>query len=113
MSEENKNVTQVEETTNDEEFYTGNNKYIVIEIPEDTIELTILPTVLVDGKIRQVKATYGNHEIQKRFQDAEENYIPPDATFTLTEKSKAAVELSIRENIPFEEAFERLGDSNA
>lgn len=64
----------------------------VISLPENCVEATIYCSVYLDGKIQKVQKTLSMQEVQEAIRDAEENYIPEDAVFTLTDKGREYAE---------------------
>lgn len=69
-----------------------NEKNIVIAIPEDTVEVTVTARVLLEGKLVTVEKKMTPSEVREAFNDADENYIDPDATFQLTELGREIAE---------------------
>ena len=67
-------------------------KYIVLGIPEDTVEATITVKVYLDGEIQTVEKKLGMSEVRAAFKEAEENYIPSDAVFQMTEEGRRYLE---------------------
>ena len=67
-------------------------KYIVLGIPEDTVEATITVKVYLDGEIQTVEKKLGMSEVRAAFKEAEENYIPSDAVFQITEEGRRYLE---------------------
>ena len=65
---------------------------MVLEIPEDTVELTVSAKVWHEGKIISVERKLAPREVREAFNDADENYIDPDATFRLTESGRKIAE---------------------
>lgn len=61
------------------------NDYIVLEIPEDSVEVSIIAKVWTGDKIQTVAKTLGMKEIKAAVKEAEAIYIPPDAMFVLTD----------------------------
>ena len=59
--------------------------YVVLQIPENSVAVTIEATVYLDGKLKVVKREMNMKEVQAAVKEAEAIYIPPDATFTLTD----------------------------
>lgn len=59
--------------------------YIVFEIPENSVEVAIIAKVWTGDKIQTVTRTLGMKEIKTAVKEAEAIYIPPDATFVLTD----------------------------
>ena len=70
---------------NNDEIYLEEN-YIVLYLPTETVEVEIVAKVYHDGEIHRVTKTMNIQEVREAFKEAEEGYIPLDATFTLTEK---------------------------
>ena len=62
--------------------------FIMLEIPEESVELTVTAKVYRDGGIQTVERKLGMMEIREGMQEAESIYIPPDAVFELTETGK-------------------------
>ena len=60
----------------------------VIELPENTVELTVDAKVLLNGELTAVERTFTPAELRRAFQNAEDFYCDPDAVFTLTEKGR-------------------------
>ena len=67
-------------------------KYIVLGIPEDTVEATITVKVYLDGELQTVEKKLCMSEVRAAFKEAEENYIPSDAVFQLTEEGRRYLE---------------------
>lgn len=67
-------------------------KYIVLGIPEDTVEATITVKVYLDGELQTVEKKLGMSEVRAAFKEAEENYIPSDAVFQITEEGRRFLE---------------------
>ena len=63
-----------------------NEKYIVISVPQNAVEVEIKARVYSDGKIMDVSKKMDLDELREAFKDAEENYLDPNATFELTDK---------------------------
>ncbi len=63
-----------------------NEKYIVISVPQNAVEVEITARVYSDGKIMDVSKKMDLDELREAFKDAEENYLDPNATFELTDK---------------------------
>lgn len=68
------------------------SKYIVLEIPEDTVAVTITARVYLNGELRTVEKQLGLSEVREAFKEAEENYIPDDAVFQITEEGRRYLE---------------------
>ena len=65
---------------------------IILYMPPETVEITLTLKVLQDGELVTAHRTLGVTEVRKAFQDAEDNYIDPDRTYTLTDKGRELVE---------------------
>lgn len=65
------------------------SSYIVLSLPDATVEVTITAKVFHDGKLMEVHKTLGITEVRAAFKDAEDSYFPPDAEFTITDKGRA------------------------
>ena len=67
-------------------------KYAIISIPETAVEVELNVKVFTGGGVEKVSRTLSMEEIREAFNEYEEaedcGYIPPDATFRLTEKGK-------------------------
>ena len=66
--------------------------FIVLAIPEETVEVTIKAKVFHDGELVEVGRTLGLTEVRDAFKEAQENYIPGDALFALTPLGEAYAE---------------------
>ena len=64
----------------------------VISLPENCVEATIICSVYLDGKIQKVQKTLSMQEVQEAIREAENNYFPEDAVFTLTDKGRELAE---------------------
>lgn len=64
-------------------------KPLVLYVPEDSVEATVTVVVYIDGELQTVEKKLSMSDIREGFRDCEENYIPEDAMFTLTEKGRA------------------------
>ena len=73
-----------------------NEKYAIISIPETAVEVELNIKVFADGEVKKVGKTLSIEEIRETFKEYEEaedcGYIPPDATFRLTDKGKKMLE---------------------
>lgn len=63
--------------------------YIVLSLPEETVEVTITAKVFHDGGLMEVHKTLGMTEVRAAFKEAEDSYFPPDAEFAITDKGCA------------------------
>ena len=61
------------------------NDYIVLEIPENSVEVAVIAKVWMGDKIQTVTRTLGMKEIKAAVKEAEAIYIPQDAMFVLTD----------------------------
>lgn len=59
-------------------------EYAVVSIPANTLELTITAKIYADGEVHTVSSTLDFEEVRDAIKEAEEGYIPSDATFSLT-----------------------------
>ena len=66
-------------------------EWAVLTIPMNAVELTITAKVYLDGELVQVDRTLSMSEIRDAAREAED-YFPPDAVFTITEKGKQWLE---------------------
>lgn len=69
-----------------------NEKWAVIGLPEDAVEVEITAKVYMNGEIAKVCKTLNMQDVRKAFQEAEDGYIPSDAVFRLTDKGREYVE---------------------
>ena len=89
MSKEKEKATVEQNKPETVELPTTN---AVVEIPEDTIELEINATVLIDGKLTKVQRVMKNKEIQNALHEAAEGYIPTNAVIELTDEGRKYLE---------------------
>lgn len=75
-----------------EEAVELKSDYVVLEIPQCSVEVTIMAKVYMDGEIQTVERTLGMQEIRDAVKEADTIYIPPDATFVLTDVGKKYLE---------------------
>ena len=59
--------------------------YIVLSLPAETVEVEITAKVYHDRELINVKKTLSIQEVRDAFKEAEEGYIPSDATFHVNE----------------------------
>ena len=78
-------------------------QYAVISIPVNTVELKICAKIYLEGEIKEVHTDYDMTAVKNAVDEAEQGYIPSDATFHLTEKGKAIAEL-IDKGMSYEDA---------
>lgn len=64
----------------------------MIMLPENSVELTMLATVYVDGKLQTVSMTYDMGQIREMFQKADDGYFDDDDTYVITEAGRAWLE---------------------
>lgn len=60
-----------------------NQEFIVLCIPESTLELEIRAKIYMDGEIYRVSSHMNHKEVRDAIADADKNYIPGDALFML------------------------------
>ena len=60
-------------------------QYAVISIPVNTVELKICAKIYLDGEIKEVHTDYDMAGVKNAVDEAEQGYIPSDATFCLTD----------------------------
>lgn len=72
-------------------------EYIVISLPATAVEAEITAKVWLDGEIKTVIKTMNMKEIREGFKEAEEGYIPSDATFAITDKGLQELERLMNE----------------
>ena len=63
-------------------------EYAVVSIPANAVELTLTAKVMLTGKLITVKKVLDTGAVRVAFREAEENYVPGDAVYCLTEKGK-------------------------
>ncbi len=68
------------------------SEYAVISLPRDAVWVDMTIKVIQNGELVEVSGQMGVDDIRKAFQEAEKNYLPDDAVFTLTEKGRAMAE---------------------
>ena len=64
----------------------------IIELPENTVALTIAAKVYMDGEIKEVLKDYSISEIREMFRKADDGYIDENDRFMITEKGLAWLE---------------------
>ena len=67
-------------------------KYAVVCIPADTIELRLTARILLQGKVKEVSKDLTMHDVRKAMREAEDWYIPEDEKHTFTEAGKQLIE---------------------
>lgn len=73
------------------------NDYVVLTIPQNSVEVTITAKVYLDGEVFDVERKMNMQEIRAAVKEAETIYIPPDARFMLTDVGKKYLEEHKRE----------------
>ena len=66
------------------EEITLESEYAVVPFPVNAVEVTISAKVYLNGEIHTVEQVMSMQDVRAAVQEAEDNYIPPDAVFTLT-----------------------------
>ena len=73
-----------------------NEKYAIISIPETAVEVELNVKVFTGGGVEKVNRVLSMEEIREAFKEYEEaedcGYIPPDATFRLTDEGRKMLE---------------------
>lgn len=64
----------------------------VIRLPVNAVEAVLTITVFKDGELIKVEKRLDTEDIRHAIQDAEGNYMDPDAVFTLTDKGREYAE---------------------
>lgn len=57
-------------------------EFIVLAIPENTVEVTISAKVWHDGEVLSVERTMPFQEVREAMKEAREGYMPSNAVFT-------------------------------
>lgn len=60
-------------------------EFIVISIPDDTLELTIKAKIYINGELHDVTRHMDFPEVRAAIREARDGYTPSDALFTLCE----------------------------
>ena len=76
----------------EEEELPNYKTWFAVEIPKESIAVTLGSTVYQNGEVKVLECEYPPSELRKLIRDAEENYISPDAIFALTEKGRILTE---------------------
>ena len=71
----------------------------IIEIPEDTVELTLKCKIFHDGELFAVERIMPMSEVRLACQKADDGYIDDEDTFTLTEKGRKYLEILEENNL--------------
>ena len=80
------------ETGNTQSTVEFTTEYAVFEIPIHTLSIDMNLKVFDGEKIIECTRSYSMDDVRAAVSDAEENYIPEDATWTLTEKGREYLE---------------------
>lgn len=68
------------------------NHRAMIELPENTVSLTLTAKVYYEGELVTVGKDYSISEIREMFRKADDGYIDDDDRFVLTDRGKAFLE---------------------
>lgn len=68
------------------------NHRAMIELPENTVSLTLTAKVYHEGELVTVGKDYSISEIREMFRKADDGYIDDDDRFVLTDRGKAFLE---------------------
>jgi hypothetical protein len=68
------------------------SEYAVISLPRDAVWVDMTIKVMQNGEITKVGCILDTSAIREAFHEADRNYLPDDAVFTLTEKGRAMAE---------------------
>ena len=80
------------------EEITLESQYAVVQFPINAVEVTISAKVYMNGEIRTVEQVLSMQDVKAAVQEAEDNYIPPDAVFTLTPEGERYFQTLIEED---------------
>lgn len=80
------------------EEITLESEYAVVQFPVNAVEVTISAKVYLNGKIHTVKQVMSMQDVKAAVQEAEDNYIPPDAVFTLTPEGERYAQTLMEED---------------
>ena len=58
-------------------------EFIVLAIPDDTVELTITAKIYIDHELREVESHMNFPDVRAAIREAQDGYIPSDALFSL------------------------------
>ena len=64
----------------------------MLTIPANSVEISVRAKVWKDGMVMTVEKTMPFQEVRDAIKEAEENYIPSDAVFTLTDLGRKELE---------------------
>lgn len=76
----------------DREYIELNEHRAMINLPENTVELTVTAKVFEGGELHTVSLTYGMSQVREMFEKADKGYIDDDDRFVITEKGIAWLE---------------------
>ena len=76
----------------EEEVIELREEFMVLAVPTEAVEITINARIYHDGELTDVVKTMELSDIREAFQDAQRNYMPEDAVFSLTPLGEAALE---------------------
>lgn len=69
----------------------------IINLPENTVELTITAKVFENGELQEVQTVYSMSQVREMFEKADDGYIDDNDRFVITEKGRAWLEELERE----------------
>lgn len=72
------------------------NHRAMIELPENTVALTLTAKVYHEGELVTVGKEYSISEIRAMFDKADKNYVEDDDLYTLTEEGKMYIDEMIK-----------------
>lgn len=64
-------------------------EYAVILLPKNSVEIKMNVKVFENSELMTVSKLMSLDDIREAFKQADEGYIDPDATYTLTDKGKS------------------------
>ena len=71
--------------------------FIVLAIPDDTVEVDITAKVYINSEIREVTKHMCFPEVRAAIRDGMNNYIPDDALFTLAPTGREKLEALLKQ----------------
>ena len=77
---------------NEPEIIELEQEYAVVDLPKNTVEMTIECTVWQDGHPLRVKTSFDMDEVRRAFQRAADGYIDEDKTFVITDQGREYLE---------------------
>lgn len=81
----------------EKEYVELETEFIVLAIPQSTVEVTISAKVWDNSKVTTVERTMPFNEVRDAFREAEEGYTPSNAVYVLNpDISKSKLELLIK-----------------